>query len=66
MIRDQTPAHNTITIEALAARVAHAVCMFLLVSSTVRIPLPIFRETETEAGACRAAEHVSFLVDRPG
>jgi len=33
MIRDQTPAHNTISIEALAARVARAVDRFLQVSS---------------------------------
>ncbi|KAF8494388.1 hypothetical protein F5888DRAFT_655532 [Russula emetica] len=29
MTRDQTPAHNTIPMEALAARVARAVCRFL-------------------------------------
>ena len=33
MTRDQTPAHNTITMEALTARVARAVCRFLRVSS---------------------------------
>lgn len=33
MTRDQTPAHNTISIEALAARVARAVQRFLQVSS---------------------------------
>ena len=37
MTRDQTPAHNTIPIEALAARVARAVCRFLQVSSPVRV-----------------------------
>jgi hypothetical protein len=33
MTRDQTPAHNTISVEALAARVARAVDRFLRVSS---------------------------------
>jgi hypothetical protein len=37
MTRDQTPVHNTIPMEALAAllavRVARAVCRFLQVSS---------------------------------
>ena len=33
MTRDQTPQHNTIPIESLAARVARAVCRFLQVSS---------------------------------
>jgi hypothetical protein len=33
MTRDQTPNHNTIPIESLAARVARAVCRFLQVSS---------------------------------
>ena len=33
MTRDQTPAHNMIPIEALAARVARAVQRFLEVSS---------------------------------
>ena len=33
MTRDQSRAHNTITLEVLAARVARAVCRFLKVSS---------------------------------
>jgi len=33
MTKDQTPKHNTIPLEALAARVARAVCKFLQVSS---------------------------------
>lgn len=33
MTRDQTPEHNTIPLETLAARVARAVCRFLQVSS---------------------------------
>jgi hypothetical protein len=33
MTRDQSPAHNTISVEALAARVARVVQRFLQVSS---------------------------------
>jgi hypothetical protein len=33
MTRDQTPAHNTITVEKFAKRVASAVCRFIDVSS---------------------------------
>ncbi len=32
MTKDQTPAHNTITVEKFAKRVAAAVCRFLDVS----------------------------------
>ena len=42
MTRDQTPAHNTIPTEALAARVARAVCRFLQVSFHRQNVLPIF------------------------
>ena len=33
MTKDQTPAHNTITVEKFAKRVASAVCRFMDVSS---------------------------------
>ena len=65
MTRDQTPEHNTISIETLAARVARVVCRFLRVSSPLDISA-ILRETQTEAGLYRAVEHVSDLVCRPG
>jgi len=35
MTKDQTPAHNTITVEKFAKRVAAAVCRFLDVSPAV-------------------------------
>ena len=34
MTRDQTPAHNTITVEKFAKRVASAVCRFIDVSNS--------------------------------
>ena len=37
MTKDQTPAHNTITVETFAKRVAAAVCRFLHVSPRLGI-----------------------------
>ncbi len=43
MTKDQTPAHNTITSEKFAKRVASAVCRFIEVSSPTNFPFPAHR-----------------------
>jgi hypothetical protein len=66
MTRDQTPAHNTITIEALATRVARAVDRFLRVSS-LRISWHFFvrlrRKQECAGQQCMSP---TWLVGRGG
>jgi hypothetical protein len=65
MTKDQTQAHNTIPLGALAARIARAVGSFLEVRQPI-ILFGIVRQTKLEVGFCRAALPVPGLAGWQG
>ncbi len=66
MTRDQTQQRNTITLEALAARVARAVCRFIQVSSPSVSLQSFFRLRSMQDCGGQQCMSPSWQVDRGG